>query len=470
MRVCCDFLQSGAKRALMRIFQCRDSDIASENLRGSVGGLYGRPWDGGDGIPTRCGKWLGLEGLARILRLAEALACNLLGVSAEATLPRARRAVPPVQVYETPNCKLPPEPMGRWGRWWAVVVMASLWGMGVATADINALTNVGLAWDPSPDTNVGGYVIFWGTASRAYTFSNSISGQLTNVVVPELLRTQTYYFAVASRGADGTLSELSNEVSNRPPVLPPATISNTATAATAPSVSKGGTGGGTGGGSASAGAVISQRYVLGIPPRLFFQRATQGLEMTILGTTGAWVTVEANTNLTSLASWHSVTNLLLSETARFATNPPLDVVEKAFKISLEKVTLQPGEPEVEFFRTAMPYDYTVLAADVLQTNGYTPRMVLVRMPGDSEDVCVVPEESAVIHVDGRSYLVRLVSSGSAIREVATSLAASLSLDWTSASEFTYSNGVMSLQATVVKTDSPSSDPTSPGASPIVIDF
>jgi len=49
----------------------------------------------------------------------------------------------------------------------------------------------------------------------------------------------------------------------------------------------------------------------------------------------------------------------------------------------------------------------------------------------------------------------------------------LSLDWTSASEFTFSNGMAQILATVIETESPSCDPVAgqnPPGAPIVIDF
>ena len=62
-------------------------------------------------------------------------------------------------------------------------------------------------------------------------------------------------------------------------------------------------------------------------------------------------------------------------------------------------------------------------------------------------------------------------SGSTIRQIATTFSGSLGQNWTSASEFAYSNGVSTILATVVETEPPSSDPVAgASAANIQIDF
>src|SRR5208283_2841637 len=113
----------------------------------------------------------------------------------------------------------------------------------------------------------------------------------------------------------------------------------------------------------------------------------------------------------------------------------------------------------------MPYDYVILASIVLKGQGYAPRLILVNMPGIvHDDACYVNEASSFIHYDWSNSTLQLESSGASIRHIANTLASSLNLNWTSASEFTYSNGMGQLLATVVETDPPSSDPI-PGQNP-----
>lgn len=83
---------------------------------------------------------------------------------------------------------------------------------------------VTLAWDPSPDTNVVGYYIYFGPASGDYTNKLSAGSALT-LTVPGLAPGSAYYFAATAVDATGLESEFSQEVStNLPPIatnLPP---------------------------------------------------------------------------------------------------------------------------------------------------------------------------------------------------------------------------------------------------------
>jgi len=65
----------------------------------------------------------------------------------------------------------------------------------------------------------------------------------------------------------------------------------------------------------------------------------------------------------------------------------------------------------------------------------------------------------------------LEPSGSTIRQIALTLSTSLGQNWTSASEFAYSNGVSTILATVVATEPASADPVAGASTPsIAIDF
>jgi hypothetical protein len=95
------------------------------------------------------------------------------------------------------------------------------------------------------------------------------------------------------------------------------------------------------------------------------------------------------------------------------------------------------------------------------------------MPGlPSDDVCYVTNQNSFIYYDSTNQAFALEpSSGPTIRQIATTLSSWLGQNWTSASEFTYSNGVSSILATVVETEPPGSDPVaSAAAASIQIDF
>ncbi len=87
--------------------------------------------------------------------------------------------------------------------------------------------SVSLAWDASPDTNVVGYFLYYGTTSGAYSSKINAGGSTTATVTNLTLGT-TYYFAATAYDAAGDESVPSNEISyavptNGPPVLTPVT-------------------------------------------------------------------------------------------------------------------------------------------------------------------------------------------------------------------------------------------------------
>lgn len=79
-----------------------------------------------------------------------------------------------------------------------------------------------LIWNPSPDTNVIGYEIYYGSASRTYT-STLVLGNVTNTIVFGLVAGNTYYFAATCYDAAGNESGFSDEASYAVPL----TVTNT---------------------------------------------------------------------------------------------------------------------------------------------------------------------------------------------------------------------------------------------------
>ena len=74
-----------------------------------------------------------------------------------------------------------------------------------------------LAWDPNPESDLAGYVVYFGTVSveggQASTYSDSmVVGLSTNLSVCGLLE-DTYYFAVRAKNVVGVLGGLSDEAS-----------------------------------------------------------------------------------------------------------------------------------------------------------------------------------------------------------------------------------------------------------------
>ena len=79
-----------------------------------------------------------------------------------------------------------------------------------------------LAWDPSPDPTVIGYVVLYGTTPDIYTWTLDVGNQLT-ATVKGLADGQAYYFTVQAYSSAGRLSIFSNVASgtaaNQPPQI-----------------------------------------------------------------------------------------------------------------------------------------------------------------------------------------------------------------------------------------------------------
>jgi hypothetical protein len=104
---------------------------------------------------------------------------------------------------------------------------------GSATAALPAFTitvvavgtgTATLTWTPptqnedgSPLMDLTSYRIHWGTASRNYTNSATISSGLTTYVVTNLLSGTTYYFATTAGNSQGVYSAYSNEATKTIP-------------------------------------------------------------------------------------------------------------------------------------------------------------------------------------------------------------------------------------------------------------
>ena len=96
-----------------------------------------------------------------------------------------------------------------------VLVLAAL------TASAQGQTSVTLAWDRSAGTNIAGYKLYYGGASRTYTNANNL-GNATNATISSLISGKTYYFAATAYDASGAESDYSTEVvyTNQAATLP----------------------------------------------------------------------------------------------------------------------------------------------------------------------------------------------------------------------------------------------------------
>jgi len=69
-----------------------------------------------------------------------------------------------------------------------------------------------VSWDPNTESDLAGYKVYVGTASRVYGVPVDV-GTTTSFKVINLLKGQTYYFAITAYDTEGNESAYSNEVS-----------------------------------------------------------------------------------------------------------------------------------------------------------------------------------------------------------------------------------------------------------------
>jgi hypothetical protein len=223
---------------------------------------------------------------------------------------------------------------------------------------------------------------------------------------------------------------------------------------------------------------IIETRIAGIPPSVSLEKEDNSLKIGVWGTVGADIQIQVSSNPAQSWAWEPLQDLLLTNLAFSSEGTPLpaprDTLEDAFIPAFEWFvpSLATDSPS-RFFRVVMPYTYAVLADQVLRSKGYHPRLIVARLPGETtHDVCYVGEDEAYIDCTDDRFILALNYSGATIREIADDYGGYVSLNWTSASEFVYTNGARLLIATVVKTDPPASDPplASTQASGLEIDF
>lgn len=100
----------------------------------------------------------------------------------------------------------------------------------------NPAPSVTLAWDASPSTNIAGYNLYQGPASRTYTNVLNV-GKVLSFTVTNYQRGWTIYFAATAYGTNGLESDFSNELvfSSPLPPQPPGSLRITAQIAKAAS-------------------------------------------------------------------------------------------------------------------------------------------------------------------------------------------------------------------------------------------
>lgn len=83
-------------------------------------------------------------------------------------------------------------------------------------------------------------------------------------------------------------------------------------------------------------------------------------------------------------------------------------------------------------------DFATLAADVLSQHGYTPRLIAVRMKGETHVVCYIEETKSYLDYNARKDTQNTIPCSTVLTDIARSVADSFGKDWIATYEFTYS--------------------------------
>ena len=82
-------------------------------------------------------------------------------------------------------------------------------------------------------------------------------------------------------------------------------------------------------------------------------------------------------------------------------------------------------------------DFATVAAEVLAKKGYTPRMIAVRMKGETHVICYIEETHSYLDYNTRKETRPLVPCSPDITAIAHKVALSFGRDWVATYEFTY---------------------------------
>ena len=92
-----------------------------------------------------------------------------------------------------------------------IILLATLAWLWTANSSFCIAAEVTLAWDPNQESNLAGYRIYWGTASRQYDYSADL-GNVTSYRFTGLTEGQSYFIAVTAYDTRYNESGFSNEI------------------------------------------------------------------------------------------------------------------------------------------------------------------------------------------------------------------------------------------------------------------
>ena len=94
-------------------------------------------------------------------------------------------------------------------------------------------------------------------------------------------------------------------------------------------------------------------------------------------------------------------------------------------------------------------DFATVAAEILARRGYTPRMIAVRMKGETHVVCYIQETKSYLDYNCRKDKNPLVSCSECLTEIARKVSASFGRDWLATYEFTFEDNTKRLVNNII---------------------
>lgn len=347
--------------------------------------------------------------------------------------------------------------------------------------------NLDIDWAANPSSNAVVYRLYYGLSSGSLTESVEL-GDATRVTLVGLKAGTDYYFSARAYDANNAESALPTsaayktptslvaevprmslsgawpafppQLATQNPPMPPLPPPPPTTTSGGIIVAGSGSGTSSSTTSGSGTAVVNQpgdveSALVGMPPRVVMNRSTGRPSLTIVGTVGASYEIQVLSNGLGSMKWTTITNLAITTRLSSVSDEGVpEVLTRAFRpgslsYEIPEVHAGPGK----FYRVVMKDSYPLLADRNLRAAGVPTRLVAVRLPGiDAHVVCYVPQLSVAIDFANDRQVARILPCGADLRQIADKVAGGLSMNWTSASEFTYAQGASSVVATVVKTD------------------
>ena len=96
-----------------------------------------------------------------------------------------------------------------------VIPIVSSGGSGGSGGSGSSVGSISLAWDPNTESDLAGYKVHYGTASRVYSQSINV-GKVTTYTLSGLTKGNTYFLVATAYDTSNNESGYSNEVSGVP--------------------------------------------------------------------------------------------------------------------------------------------------------------------------------------------------------------------------------------------------------------